>query len=660
MILVRLVVENFRPYAGRTELSFAGTGSRNVTVIRGLNGTGKSSLFMALKWCFWGSAPVEQRKLVSTPAIKAAQPKSSIPTQVEVTYEHQGTTFKAIRSFRSHIGEGNPDTGEPTFNPEPTSNFALYRISPVTGEAKPVDTWFDELSHAVPREAVDYFFFDGEQIGRFADQASTAHVKDAIRKVLRFHELESAAKHVDLARQEYARRLKKVAGSDAADLIRRREELNDAIAAVRTELEDLAQRVDEARRIHNTYVSRLEELASIADLAQERASVVARLGASEVARDDSLVAMQSGLASLVFRVAQPALEQARTIVDAKRKRGEIPARVKSQVLRDWLEQEQCICGRELEPGGDARSIIESHLAHSIPTRTEDELTLLGGSIDLCLREGRKASDEARLNLARLGQARDMTQVLTDRLRKVEAELGEHPDEDVSKIAANANRARMDLEDLTAQKVTREGEQASKQAQVEQLSKQISGVEFHDREAKRLESRTDLAIRSANALRHLAATFEDDVRRRIETETSKLFPQLIWKDDFYSGVTLSEDFRLEALDYWGEPAFSTGGTSMGESRVLSLAFIVAMQVVARDAIDARAPAVADSPFASLSVEPIRRISSILPSLVDQVVLFLTEADWEWAQEPLKGSLGKEYEISFDVASKISSVSEVAIK
>ena len=657
MILQRLVVENFRPYAGRTEVEFAAQGPRNVTVICGRNGTGKSSLFMAMKWCFWGMAGVEQRNLASTSAIRDLAARSSLETRVEVSYEHEGATFKAIRSFRTQVGEPLP-TGEPSYLSEPTSQFRLFRIHADTGEADAVLTTYDEVSRAVPREALDYFFFDGEQIRQFADDGSSTLVREAVQKVLRFHELESAGRHVDQARQEYARRLKRAAGPDAEDLIRRREELNEEASQLRSEIGELATQVDAARRVNDGYVSRLEDLASVTELARERTEVAGRLEALERARDDALSAIQSSLGQLTFSVATRALGEARIVVDAKRKRGEIPAKVKSQVLRDWLEAEACICGRPLPAGTDARAAVEAHLNHSVPSRTEDELSLLGGNIDLCLREGAAKEEVTRLNLSRLGQARDMTQAMTDRLRQIQSELGSHPDEDVAKIAANAYRSRNDLEDLTTRRAGREADLATKQGLIDQISGQIAGVEFHNREAKRLETRIDLAARTVSALRDLRTRFESDIRERIEAETTRLFPELIWKEGYYSGVTLSQDFRLEALDPWGDPAFSTGGTSVGEARVLSLAFIVAMQVVARDSIDARAPAVVDSPFGNLSVEPIQRICAKLPRLVDQIVLFLTEADWQWAEEPLRSRLGKSYEIHFDEVSKVSSVVEAS--
>jgi hypothetical protein len=48
MKLERLQLENFRQYYGRQRLTFARDAKRNVTVIHGINGAAKTSLFSAI------------------------------------------------------------------------------------------------------------------------------------------------------------------------------------------------------------------------------------------------------------------------------------------------------------------------------------------------------------------------------------------------------------------------------------------------------------------------------------------------------------------------------------------------------------------------------------------------------------------------------------
>ena len=56
MKLERITLENFRQYHGRQRLEFARDEQRRVTVIHGVNGAGKTSLFLAINWCLYGKS----------------------------------------------------------------------------------------------------------------------------------------------------------------------------------------------------------------------------------------------------------------------------------------------------------------------------------------------------------------------------------------------------------------------------------------------------------------------------------------------------------------------------------------------------------------------------------------------------------------------------
>jgi len=54
VIIKSLGINNIRSYAGMNKLEFATSGEKNVTLIHGVNGAGKTSLFIALNWALFG------------------------------------------------------------------------------------------------------------------------------------------------------------------------------------------------------------------------------------------------------------------------------------------------------------------------------------------------------------------------------------------------------------------------------------------------------------------------------------------------------------------------------------------------------------------------------------------------------------------------------
>ena len=66
----KLTLENFRPYYGINELKFDLTDEKNIIIIEGNNGHGKTSLLRAIQWVFYGSNPRERYSLYNRIARK--------------------------------------------------------------------------------------------------------------------------------------------------------------------------------------------------------------------------------------------------------------------------------------------------------------------------------------------------------------------------------------------------------------------------------------------------------------------------------------------------------------------------------------------------------------------------------------------------------------
>jgi DNA sulfur modification protein DndD len=192
-------------------------------------------------------------------------------------------------------------------------------------------------------------------------------------------------------------------------------------------------------------------------------------------------------------------------------------------------------------------------------------------------------------------------------------------------------------------------------EIRELQNRINREELADREARNVQLRANLARGAAEALREIRSRFAGEVRQHIESGTSKMFKQLVWKESHFTRVELSDDFALSVVDKWGEPAL--GDLSAGETEVLSLAFIVTMGRVAGEAVEASAPVVIDSPFGRLSAEPRQSICATLPDLVDQLVLLVTDTELVGTEAALKSRVGARYELNFDPETSVTSIAEM---
>lgn len=92
---VKLVVSAFGPYAGRTEIDFAGLGEQGLYLITGDTGAGKTMLFDALTFALYGAASGGARE---ARMLRSQYADRDTPTFVELTFSYNGKLYAVRRN----------------------------------------------------------------------------------------------------------------------------------------------------------------------------------------------------------------------------------------------------------------------------------------------------------------------------------------------------------------------------------------------------------------------------------------------------------------------------------------------------------------------------------------------------------------------------------
>ena len=161
MKLEWLRLKNFRQFADDQTIRFSRDQDRNVTVIHGVNGAGKTGLFMALNWCLYGTFDSDAGELVSKFAIDGARVGSEIEAEVQLAFSHGGQRYTATR-VHSVVKEGAGSwrvSGSGTFNLDTMHT---------DGQTRPVPNPTGVIESILPEAVRAYFFFDGEKIDQVA------------------------------------------------------------------------------------------------------------------------------------------------------------------------------------------------------------------------------------------------------------------------------------------------------------------------------------------------------------------------------------------------------------------------------------------------------------------------------------------------------------
>lgn len=636
MKLDRITLENFRQYYGSQSLVFSKDPRRNVTVIHGINGAGKSSLFLAINWCLYGSSDPNIGKLVSKEALSQADIGTPIRTSVVLAFDHSNERYVISRSI---TGEKQLDGTINTIN-ENEDSFTVMRTRH-DGAAIPVNNPVGVINSILPSNASEYFLFDAEKIDNFARPEASDKVRHAIYNVLKLEILTRSRKHLEEVATEYRRELRLVSKGELRDLVESEEKARSEREQLLLRKAEVESEIESARRKIAEVEQRLRDIQSVSSL-QERRELIDHELKQRQNEWDVLIQQLKNLTTGSFVVfAQPIAERTLTVIEEKRKRGEIPSNIRQQFVQDLLDQLQCICGRSVEYGSEEYQRLLNLMNNKISDAVENQVSETGGYLRSSSEKAQSIKQSVNETMMRRRQLIDIIKAHEAELDDINRQLKDSPQEEISSLENQRDKFRADIENslIEQMEVTRK---------IETLNKQILDLEVSIEKARKDETKEQLltrkvhlAQRGADAINEVYQSFADEMRMRIEEQTKEVFKQLVWKDTHFSNIMLGPDYNLEVIDRYNMRARPE--LSAGERQVLSLSFITAMSRVSEE----EAPLVMDTPFGRLSSQHRNSITEQLPKLSHQLILFVTDEELRGqARKNLEEYIGAEYRLSFD--------------
>lgn len=626
MILTRLRLADFRQYRGEHELSFAFDSDKNVTIVTGVNGAGKTGLFYALNWVLYGDASALPGALINKASI-VDDPHPS--AWVQLHFLHDGKEFVVRREISRTL------TGQ-----ERETRLTMQELSS-GGRVRQVPDPEAAVNVILPKDARRYFFFDGERIDELTRPGHEREVQDAVRSVLKLKVLERAVDHLNDIARSYSRALKEQGVLDAEEvrLVERLEAFTEQMNEGESRVKDVRERVDILQKQLDQTRAKLDQLGELRAIQAREKSVDSRHRHLESEQRELSTALQAAVNDASSSIAIDAVRKATAILDAKRVKGEIPSGIRQQFIEDLIRDGVCLCGRPLDHASTATLQERHHGAAS--AQMIDAVMRIAGE----LRAVEVKSDTAKVRLQEVIERR---QTVNEELLEVQRELQEIANKratEFSEDVGELEKARQVLDTRYRDSILEQGRlEADIQRDGKQLDMargKLSQLRAKSTQGQVAKRRYQLASETAQAAGHLLASFSSDMREQIQAATDEIFKSFVWKEKQFESVRVTEDYRLEVEDRFHTTTLA--GLSAGERQVLSLAFIAGMSRVTGE----EAPLVIDTPFGRLSELPVTSIVQTLPSIAKQLVLFVTDREMDAESRALiSPKVGKEYLLTFD--------------
>jgi DNA sulfur modification protein DndD len=638
----RITLENFRQYFGRQRLEFAKDSKRKVTIIHGANGAGKTSLFLAINWCLYGSDYINNvGELISKEAISRASTSDYIEMSVEISFMHDGERY-IVKRLRRDIKmiDGSTYSDE-----EDEFTMGLMHGD---GQYERIKNPIVTINAILPANVRTYFLFDGEKINDFAKPESAKQVKEAIYLVFKLETLDRGRKHLEAVASDYRKELKKTSSSELRMLVLKDEKARSDLSQNEQRKIEVIEAKDSVLQKINDIDQQLRDSQHTRSLQQKRDFVERELKQRRLDLDNVTNQIRDVSTAAHFSLAMPVINESLAILDGKRERGEIPSNVRQQFIQDLLSQMKCICGRPFTEDSAEHSRLLSLIQNKLPDSLGDDVLEISATL-------RGFENHKNAQLLAIKQHMQRRAFILDQIKDLEAEnsdlryqLKDSPLEEVR----NLEKQRQDFladRDSYSNELGAISERINKlHEDIAFLEKELVKVRKNEMKEKLLSAKLYLTQQAADEIKDRHQAYANDMRLKIEAKTRDIFQRLIWKDSTFE-VYLDENFNLEVFDRYSKQARPE--LSAGERQVLSLSFITAMSRVSEE----EAPLVMDTPFGRLSAKPRSNITANLPALADQLVLLVTDEELHGeARANLNPYIGAEYYLVFDTTTNYTKI------
>lgn len=634
MILKSLYLKNYRTYRGPEKIDFA-TGDKNITIIKGNNEVGKTTIMNAITWCLYGhefykKEGFEQIFSKSTSHDLGIGDEDKV--EVILTMEDErGKEVKFIRSllfYKNDVGECKEDSRdfEILINDMPVSFKSTY------------------IRKHLPSDIKEYFLFDGEQLESYFDDDNKKSIKKSVYQLSHLDVLENTIKHLNSSKKDLEIQLSKlnpVLGrlrKQESNLIEEIEKNNANFTKLGADIEKWEEFIenasDEIKRFGKDPSSLIDEKTKLKDDLEDL--------------DEKIISKEEDLGAFLVK-SLPKILSISYLLDVKElcrsleEKGFIPARFKKEFLEYLLEEHECICGADLSEGTSGHAkLVELYEATDVTTNIADKVNLLLGSLNTTIDKfPSNFKDKLISKKQAIENDKEKRNRTARRITDIDDELA-GIDEDKVKQLQNEIKRHETLIKISSEK------KGKIQRQIEFDEDKLADVkeDIIEEEKKagiknEIQTSLDLCSVVLSETKAIYKELGEDIHSKLEKLTSQEFGNLHWKE-FYQGVKIDDDYNVKILKEGGY--IVPNDLSKGGQLVLALSFMTALNSLSGFGL----PILIDTPLGRLD-EPIKEnIGKYLPEYTrnKQVTLLVTGSEYSEAfRKGIRSHVGKEYELNY---------------
>lgn len=643
-------IENFRQFYGKQSIDFS-MGNKNVTIIFGENGKGKTGIFRALMFALFGNRYLAQDNkkdkihLVNFIALEESSPATA---RVKVKFQNKSKTYTIERTiqgvnFNNEIMEREGEVK--LFLIDEDGNISPQPIIDVEEIDRIINSILDE-------KIKDFFLFDAEKIDTLArtDSKVKEEVKTGIVKLLQIDKLEKSLSITNrLLSKENKRITEKSANIDLKNKELEIEQIEASIKAMEEKIDFKKENIISCNNEIESIREKLEENQDIRKIHEK----IKELDTKKRYKTETLRTAKQGLKNSYFNSGHQLIMQDfykdtnaylnQVLIDQK---DLIPI----EVIEKSLEDMTCACCKsDLNKAKEALENILQLKTNYKRSELTPLITKINSSIYDFQASKKDTIDGTKRALKQIRELKDDIYLLEREINTLKDESKEfsQSEENLKVLEKSLSEKIKLFEELKLEVKLLEKEIEENQKEKNKLEREYDDLLRKNTETEYEVKRLDYIRELNERLKNLFEEYSDDMRDKLAEESTNIFKTLIDSKDkeLVKNICINGKYELEVYG-WNHNNI-TQDISQGQRQVLALSFITALAKVAAGGnknIDF--PLFMDTPFGRISGNNRDNLIDNIPDLTSQWILLLTDTEFSISEEiRFKGNnrLGKWYKL-----------------
>lgn len=651
MLLESIRLHNFRQFRDESIEFAQGENGKNVTIIIGDNGTGKTTFAQAFFWCMYGETEFSDKIILNKIVASEMRPGQEESVKVTLSLRHGAVGYTLIREQVYRKDYNNNVKGDNTI-----FDIALKDSGGNTTYVKKTQCEA-EVKGILPKELSKYFFFDGERIEKMSKDISSGKKStdfaEAVKGLLGLNGLISAIAHFNPRSKNgvigsYDESFDSKSNKKISEYSATIEKCNSEINQLEDKLEMLESQIESAKQRKAEKTEKIKQYAEGEELQGEKEQLQKQIRNVEKVRASMYKAICKDFnSSMSTFFSMTLMKRALNFLSQEDFTGKDIPFMHAKTIDYLIKQKVCICGTHLDEGSVPYNKV-MELINYLPPQSIS--TTISDFKKEARRRVGKADDivsQVQQNLAVISSQNDDIDEVLDRIHGIDMKLSGG---DVRERVRVIN-SEIQMCDETIRKSEEEKQVCNRKiggcsTERDRADTERRNLTLLDERNRKIEISMAYAKRIYSELLEVYSTSEAEIRRKLQDTINEIFKQ-IYDGGLYLTIDDKYHISVYANDYEGDVE-----TSTAQSISVIFAFITGIIKMAREnrnASDHDAkllssepyPLVMDAPLSAFDKRRIKTVCDSLPKTAEQVIIFIKDTDGELAEEYMGDKIGSRH-------------------